>query len=106
TGASGFTGSWLTEQLLDAGAAVTTLVSESDPDSIFIRNGIVQRVRKVDGSILDFELLVRTIANHGIDTVLHLAAISVEYKVCQHFRRWRPELGPAGAEHNSASSEG
>jgi CDP-glucose 4,6-dehydratase len=80
TGASGFTGSWLTEHLLTEGATVTTLLSEVEADSIFVRNGLRERVRTIDGSILDFDLLVQVIANFGIDAVFHLAAVSVEGK--------------------------
>jgi CDP-glucose 4,6-dehydratase len=78
TGASGFTGSWLAEHLLNTGAAVTTLLLEREPETTLRCAGIQKRVSTVHGSILDFDLLVRTIAEHGIDTVFHLAAVSVE----------------------------
>ena len=77
TGASGFTGGWLTEHLLDAGAAVTTLLHDVDPQSRFVTRGLERRVAKVYGSILDYEGLVRIIAGRGIDTVFHLAAMSI-----------------------------
>jgi CDP-glucose 4,6-dehydratase len=86
TGATGFTGSWLAQYMLDAGAVVTTLLVDSDAEGIFNRTGIAQRVKRVYGSILDFDLLVRTIADHGIDSVFHLAAISV---VPEAYRRPR-----------------
>jgi CDP-glucose 4,6-dehydratase len=80
TGASGFTGSWLAEHLLDAGAHVATILADANPDGIFVRTGLIRRVRCVEGSILDFDLVVRTIAECEIDTVFHLAAVSVERK--------------------------
>jgi CDP-glucose 4,6-dehydratase len=86
TGASGFTGSCLAEFLLNEGAVVTTLSSDVDPNSSFIRNGIFKRVKSVEGSILEYELLVRTIADLGIDTVFHLAAVSTENKAFEHPR--------------------
>lgn len=80
TGAAGFTGSWLTQHLLDVGASITTLQHEVSPHSIFARDGLAERVRVVRGSILDFDLLVRVVAEHRIDTVFHLAAVAVEHQ--------------------------
>jgi CDP-glucose 4,6-dehydratase len=80
TGASGFTGSWLARHLLDSGATVTALLIESDAEQAFALDGLYQRLKKVRGSLVDYELLVRTIADHGIDTVFHLAAVAVEGK--------------------------
>ncbi len=78
TGASGFMGSWLTEYLLNQGATVTTLLADWNPDSYFVRSGIVHRIRNVIGSIEDYDLLEKVIGDHGINAVFHLAAISVE----------------------------
>jgi CDP-glucose 4,6-dehydratase len=80
TGASGFTGSWLADHLLNEGAFVATILADADPDGNFIRNGLTRRVKCVEGSILDFDLIARTIADLNIDTVFHLAAVSVEHK--------------------------
>jgi CDP-glucose 4,6-dehydratase len=78
TGASGFTGFRLAEYLLDAGAIVTVLLIEEESESKCIRDGLFQRARTVHGSILDFDLLARTIAEHRIDTVFHLASVAVQ----------------------------
>jgi CDP-glucose 4,6-dehydratase len=78
TGASGFTGSWLTERLLDEGGQIIALLFDMHPDSIFVRKGLISRVKEVQGSVLDKELLIRTIAENHIDSVFHLAAISIE----------------------------
>lgn len=78
TGASGFMGSWLTECLLEQGATVTTILADWNPDSHFVRSGIVHRVNNVVGSIEDYDLLEKVIGDRGIDTVFHLAAVSVE----------------------------
>jgi len=86
TGASGFTGAWLAEHLLDEGAQVSTILSDADPDGNFIRNGLIRRVKCVEGSILDFDLIARTIADFNIDSVFHLAAVSVEHKVFENPR--------------------
>jgi CDP-glucose 4,6-dehydratase len=78
TGASGFTGFRLAEYLLDAGAVVTVLLIEGELESKHIRDGLFRQARRVHGSILDFDLLVRTIADHRIDTVFHLASVAVQ----------------------------
>lgn len=71
-------GSWLTETLLHQGATIATLLADWHPDSHFVRSGIVHRVKNVIGSIEDYNLLEKVIGDCGIDTVFHLAAISVE----------------------------
>jgi CDP-glucose 4,6-dehydratase len=78
TGASGFTGSWLARHLLDSGATVTALLIERDEKQAFVLDGLYRRLRKVRGSLVNQKLLARTIADHGIDTVFHLAAIAIE----------------------------
>jgi CDP-glucose 4,6-dehydratase len=78
TGASGFTGSRLTAELLEAGASVTALTFGADPQGAFLRMNFLERLTRIPGSIVDFELLKRTIADQGIDTVFHLAGISIE----------------------------
>lgn len=86
TGASGFTGSWLTEHLLEQGATVITFLLEPAPESVFVQRRLIDRVRNVRASILDFPLLVRTIKSQGIDTVFHLAGVSVENSVYERPR--------------------
>src|SRR3954471_13791984 len=78
TGASGFMGAWLTEHLLKNGAQVSTILAAWEPDSHFVQSGMVHRVCNIVGSVEDYDLLERVIGDHGIDTVFHLAAVSVE----------------------------
>jgi CDP-glucose 4,6-dehydratase len=78
TGASGFMGSWLTKHLLEQGATVTTLLADWNSDSYFVRSGMVHQVTNVVGSIEDYDLLEKVIDDQGINTVFHLAAVSVE----------------------------
>ncbi|HBB31780.1 MAG TPA: sugar dehydratase [Cyanobacteria bacterium UBA8803] len=78
TGASGFMGSWLTEHLLAQGATVTTLLADWNPNSYFVQSGLINRVSNVVGTLDDYALLEKTIKERQIDTVFHLAAISVE----------------------------
>ncbi len=83
TGASGFTGSWLTRQLLRGGARVITLLSHADPESMFVTDGLIDAVTCEPGTILEYDRLLQLFDKHRIDSVFHLAAISVEGKAHQ-----------------------
>jgi len=78
TGASGFMGSWLSKYLLEQEATVVTILADWNPKSYFVQSGIFHRVQNVIGSIEDYNLLEKVIGDYGIDTVFHLAAVSVE----------------------------
>jgi CDP-glucose 4,6-dehydratase len=80
TGASGFTGSWLAQRLARGGAKVVTTLLDSDPASRFVRDGVIHEITHVQGTILDYKRLLQTFDDHGIDTVFHLAAVSLEGK--------------------------
>ena len=77
TGATGLLGSWLTRQLVDAGAEVVCLVRDSVPRSEFHRNGAAERVVTVRGDVRDQAVLERTLGEYEIDTVMHLAAQTI-----------------------------
>jgi CDP-glucose 4,6-dehydratase len=74
TGATGFLGGWVVRRLLELDAEVVALVRDGIPQSMFISQGDIGRVRAVFGGVSDFDLLKRAFAEHGVDTVLHLAA--------------------------------
>ena len=76
TGASGFVGSRLVARLAAAGAAVTVLLAEWEPDSELIRSGVIDRVEVCKGRLEDFELIERTVRLGGFETVYHLAAVA------------------------------
>lgn len=75
TGASGFMGSWLAESLLQQGAYVINLLSQWEPQGRFVQSGLVRRVHNVIGQVEDYALLERLLAEQGVDTVFHLAAL-------------------------------
>src|SRR5271168_1962320 len=77
TGASGLVGSCLVRRLLAQGADVVCLLRDWVPQSELIRTGLFERVRVVRGDVGDQPLLERTIGEHEIDTVLHLAAQTI-----------------------------
>lgn len=77
TGATGLVGSWLCRRLLAQGAHVVALVRDWDPQSEFIRSGDVRRCAVVSGALEDFPTLARAVAEHEVDTVVHLGAQAI-----------------------------
>lgn len=73
TGCTGFLGSWLTAALLGRGAAVVGLVRAREPDSQLVRMGLISHIDQVSGDLLNYDLLLQTLAEKQIDTVFHLA---------------------------------
>jgi CDP-glucose 4,6-dehydratase len=74
TGASGLLGGWMVRTLLEEGADVVALIRDGAPNSLLFREGWIDRVTTVNGSLADAGLLRRTLAEYSIDTVFHLAA--------------------------------
>ena len=70
TGASGFIGSWLTEELVARGADVTAFVNKADPLGVEAIRHLNLKI--VDGNILDREKVFEAVS--GKDYVFHLAA--------------------------------
>jgi len=77
TGATGLVGGWLVKRLIAAGADIVCLVRDSVPQSEFVRAGLAQSVRTVQGSVCDQALIERTLGEYEVDTVIHLAAQTI-----------------------------
>jgi CDP-glucose 4,6-dehydratase len=77
TGATGLVGSWLVKRLIAAGADIVCLVRDSVPQSEFVRAGLAERVRTVQGDVCDQALVERTLGEYEVDTVIHLAAQTI-----------------------------
>ena len=77
TGGTGLVGSWLVQRLVTAGADVVCLVRDWVPQSELVRTGTLDSVRVVRGSVTDQALLERTLGEHEIVTVIHLAAQTI-----------------------------
>src|SRR5262249_653540 len=77
TGATGLVGGWLVKRLIAVGADIVCLVRDSVPQSEFVRTGLGQRVRTVQGSVCDQALIERTLGEDEVDTVIHLAAQTI-----------------------------
>ncbi len=77
TGATGLVGGWLVRHLLKAGADVVCLVRDWVPQSSFVRERLMERVKVVRGSVQDQSVLERALGEYEIDTVIHLAAQTI-----------------------------
>jgi CDP-glucose 4,6-dehydratase len=77
TGARGFAGSWLARALLAEGAEVVGFDRGEPPRSGLELQGIDSEVADVTGDLSDAELLARTLEEHWVDTVFHLAAQTI-----------------------------
>jgi CDP-glucose 4,6-dehydratase len=77
TGATGLLGSWLVKELVAKQADVTCLVRDGIPKSEFYRLGLEKHVKIVRGDITQQALLERSLNEHEINTVFHLAAQTI-----------------------------
>jgi CDP-glucose 4,6-dehydratase len=74
TGATGLLGSALVPALHRLGADVIVLVRDGLPRSLLVRDGWLDKVTVIRGSLTDEGLLRRTFAEYGVKTVFHLGA--------------------------------
>jgi CDP-glucose 4,6-dehydratase len=77
TGATGLVGSWLVKRLVEAETDVVCLVRDWIPQSELNSSGMLEAVKVVRGDVRDQALLERTLGEHEIDTVIHLAAQTI-----------------------------
>lgn len=77
TGAHGLLGCWVVRALLEAGAQVVALQRDRAPISALSIEGLESEVTVIQGDCRDLELLERALSEHGVDTVLHLAAQTI-----------------------------
>jgi CDP-glucose 4,6-dehydratase len=77
TGATGLLGSWLSEELVRREANVTCLVRDWVPASRFVVDRTPDRVNLVRGELEDYDLLLRALNEHEIDSVFHLGAQTI-----------------------------
>lgn len=77
TGGTGLVGAWLVKRLVAAGADVTCIIRDWVPQSELSASGILEKVKVVRGDICEDGLLERTLGEHEIRTVMHLAAQTI-----------------------------
>jgi CDP-glucose 4,6-dehydratase len=77
TGGTGLVGAWLVKRLVEARADVTCIIRDWIPQSELASSGALAKVKVVRGDICDEGLVERTLAEHEIKTVMHLAAQTI-----------------------------
>ena len=77
TGCTGLLGSWMTDELVNQGAKVVALMRDDVHLSNFHNLSLLKKITKVDGSVEDFGLILRTLNEYEIDTIFHLAAQTI-----------------------------
>ncbi|MFV2064196.1 MAG: NAD-dependent epimerase/dehydratase family protein, partial [Chloroflexota bacterium] len=89
TGALGCIGAWTVKLLLDEGATVVTFDKGSDPRRLrlIMSAAELDQVSMINGDIGDLASIQRTLDEHDISNVIHLAALQVP------FARADPPLG-------------
>jgi len=81
TGALGAIGAWSVRSLLDRGEDVVTYDLGGSDHRLRLALGGEQlaAITRVDGDVTDLEQLERVIDEHGVDTIIHLAALQVPF---------------------------
>ncbi len=89
SGAYGFIGAWVVRQLVREGEPVYAYDLSEDPHRLrlIMTDDEVARVRFIRGDIADPAQLTAALRDHGVDRVIHLAALQVP------FCRANPRLG-------------
>lgn len=84
TGISGFIGSHLARELVNRGVEVTGLQHDIKKRSYLDLLHIKEEVNLVNGDIKDINLLHRILVDYDIDSVFHLAAVSLVGKAIEY----------------------
>lgn len=77
TGCTGLVGSWTVKGLLERGAHVIGLIRDQVHGSELVATGMVKAIDVVHGSVADFPLLERALAEYEVQTIIHLAAQTI-----------------------------
>ena len=77
TGATGFLGAHLCEELLHAGARIVALVRDQVHDGMLTSSGMLGRLNVVHGDLSSLSTLERIVGEYEIDSVFHLAAQAI-----------------------------
>jgi CDP-glucose 4,6-dehydratase len=77
TGCTGLVGAWTVRALLQRGAHVVGLIRDQVAGSELNRAGLIGRIDVVHGSVEDYPLMERSLAEFEIQAVIHLAAQTI-----------------------------
>jgi nucleoside-diphosphate-sugar epimerase len=83
TGATGCIGGWVVRNLVESGCDVYALVRGGNLDrlKLIMTMDELAKVRVIQGDINDAQLLQECVAKHGIERIIHLAAMQLPF--CQ-----------------------
>lgn len=74
TGATGFIGSWLTEELINKGATVSVLIKKDDPLGTDAIKHLIDSTTQIYGDIRDKEVIEKSVKDQ--EFIFHLAAVT------------------------------
>ncbi len=77
TGCTGLLGSWLVDELLDLKANVASLIRDHVPKSRIDREGLINKINVIYGSLEDYDIVERALNEYEIEVVFHLAAQTI-----------------------------
>jgi CDP-glucose 4,6-dehydratase len=77
TGGTGLLGGWLVRFLLEAEADLVCLQRDWVPQSVLVRDRLIDKVKVVRGEVEDQALIERILGEYEVDTVFHLAAQTI-----------------------------
>jgi CDP-glucose 4,6-dehydratase len=77
TGAYGMLGGWLVRALLARGERVVVLKRDGTAGTALARDGSEARCAVIHGDVTDAPLMARTVVEHDVGTVFHLAAQTI-----------------------------
>lgn len=77
TGADGFIGSWLANELVSKGSNVLTILRDIKKESNMDVLGIKDKVNIIHGDIIDFNTIARGFNEYDIEICFHLAAQAI-----------------------------
>ena len=84
TGATGCIGGWVVKNLIESGREVYALVRSPEKLSVLeliMEKEEIGKIHVVKGDITDYQLLLHTLKEDEIDTVIHMAAMQMPF--CQ-----------------------
>ncbi len=81
TGATGCIGGWVIRNLLESGREVYALTRSGNLDKLrlIMSEEQISRVRTVKADITDANLIMKTVGDSGIESVIHLAAMQLPF---------------------------
>jgi UDP-glucuronate 4-epimerase len=81
TGALGCIGAWAVKRLIEEGVPVTTYDLPGNPHRLrlIMDDATLEKVHMVSGDITDETLFEKTVVDHGITHIVHLAALQVPF---------------------------